>query len=117
MPLSSVGKAGIGFVSGANEYFVMTRQEAHRRGFPSRVLRHALVTSRQAPGALLTPQDMRRIEGRDERCLLWGGDGISLASVKRYARLGTRLGISSRYKCRQRSPWAPCPAYGLRTPF
>ncbi len=50
VPLGEVGKANIGFVSGANEYFVVTPEEASRWRLPESSLRSALVRARQIPG-------------------------------------------------------------------
>lgn len=55
--LGSVGKAGIGFVSGANEYFVVTAEEAARWRLPETSLRPALIRARQIPGLQITTAD------------------------------------------------------------
>ncbi|MFL6198819.1 MAG: Eco57I restriction-modification methylase domain-containing protein [Thermoanaerobaculia bacterium] len=108
-PLGDVGKANIGFVSGANEFFVLTSGEAARWRLPERSLQPALVRARQIPGLQLARADVDRVRSQGERCLLWL-PGERLTSAERdYVRKGEDLGYSARYKCRVRSPWFRVP--------
>lgn len=109
VPLRTIGKANIGYVSGANDYFVFKPSQARGRGFPLRLLRPTIVAARQVPGAMLTTDDLRNLAERDEKCLLWTGNGTELHQVAAYMREGCTLGISSRYKCRKREPWFVVP--------
>ncbi|HWM95005.1 MAG TPA: N-6 DNA methylase [Thermoanaerobaculia bacterium] len=114
LPLGEIGKAGIGFVSGANEYFILTPEEAARWHLPEGSLRPALVRARQIPGLQLTPADVELLQSRGERCLLWlPGDRLTPAE-QAYVRRGEELGYDTRYKCRVRSPWFRVP--GVVTP-
>ncbi len=113
-PLEEVGKASIGFVSGANEYFVLTPEEAGRFHLPASSLRPALVRARQIPGLQITAAGISRLQSAGERCLLWvPGDRLT-AAEQAYVRLGEDLGYAGRYKCRVRSPWFRVP--GVLTP-
>lgn len=113
-PLGEVGKANIGFVSGANEYFVLTPQEADHWKLPASSLRPALARARQIPGLQITPGDMALVRSQGERCLLWlPGDRMTRAE-KAYVQRGVDLGYAERYKCRVRSPWFRVP--GVSTP-
>jgi len=112
--LEDVGKASIGFVSGANEYFVLTPQEAVRWELPASSLRPALVRARQIPGLQITAAGISRLRSAGERCLLWvPGDRLTPAEQS-YVQHGENLGYSERYKCRVRSPWFRVP--GVLTP-
>jgi adenine-specific DNA-methyltransferase len=112
--LGDVGKASIGFVSGANEYFVLTSEEAIRWGLPGSSLRPALIRARQIPGLQITPAGIARLRSEGERCLLWvPGDRLT-PREKAYVLHGEALGYSERYKCRVRSPWFRVP--GILTP-
>lgn len=108
-PFSEVGKASIGFVSGANEYFVLTPEEAACWRLPKSSLRPALVRARQIPGLQITSSDITQVKSRGERCLLWlPGDRLTQAE-KAYIKRGEDLGYAGRYKCRVRSPWFRVP--------
>jgi len=109
VPLRALGKPGIGYVSGANDYFVLRPSEARRRGFPDEVLSPTVVAARQVPGAQLTPADFAAASSRDEPCLLWTGGGSDNEAVARYIREGHERGIPERYKCRMREPWHVVP--------
>ncbi|MBI5708822.1 MAG: N-6 DNA methylase [Candidatus Eisenbacteria bacterium] len=109
VPLSALGKAGIGYVTGANEYFILSRAEANRRRVPSDLLAPTVMSARQIPGVVLTSQDMRESEGRGVRCLLWDGRGAYRKSLAAYIQEGEALGIHKRYKCRVRNPWYRVP--------
>ncbi len=114
VPLGEVGKANIGFVSGANDYFVVTPEEAVRWRLPESSLRSALVRARQIPGLQITADDMSQVRSQGDRCLLWlPGERLSRAE-QAYVRRGEELGYAERYKCRVRSPWYRVP--GVTTP-
>ncbi|MGQ0570440.1 MAG: HsdM family class I SAM-dependent methyltransferase [Armatimonadota bacterium] len=109
VPLGEIGKANIGFVSGANDYFVLTPMEARERQFPLSLVKPSVVAARHVPGAVFTKKEFRGLMDRDERCLLWLGGGTELPQVRRYVREGEARGISGRYKCRVRDPWYVVP--------
>lgn len=112
--LGEVGKANIGFVSGANEYFVLTPAEAARWRLPESSLRPALIKARQIPGLQITSADLARLRSDGEQCLLWSpGESLTRAE-KAYVRWGEDKGYAERYKCRVRSPWYRVP--GVITP-
>ncbi len=114
VPLSTVGKAGIGYVSGANEYFVLTPMDAERHRFPLRLLKPTVSAARHIGGAILSRRDMDQLSRRGEHCLLWDGGGAHLRSVAAYVGEGERREIHKRYKCRVRSPWYRVP--GVKVP-
>lgn len=112
--LGEVGKASIGFVSGANEYFILTSEEATRWRLPESSLRPALIRARQIPGLRITSAEIRRARSQGERCLLWlPGERLTRAE-QIYVQRGEDLGYAERYKCRVRSPWFRVP--GVVTP-
>lgn len=108
-PLGEVGKANIGFVSGANEYFVLTPEEAARWRLPERSLRPALIRARQIPGLQIGRADIDRVRSQGERCLLWLPGERLTSAEEDYVRRGEDLGYAGRYKCRVRSPWFKVP--------
>lgn len=108
-PLGRIAKANIGFVSGANDYFVLTVPEAMTRGLPERSLLPCVVRARQVAGAFLTPFDFERLKNSGQQCLLWRPEGHLSQEERGYVRYGERLGLHRRYKCRMRSPWYAVP--------
>ncbi|HTG31829.1 MAG TPA: N-6 DNA methylase [Thermoanaerobaculia bacterium] len=113
-PLGTVGKANIGFVSGANEYFVLTSEEAAHWRLPESSLQPALIRARQIPGLQITSAEVDLVRSRGERCLLWTPGERLTPAEQDYVRLGEKLGYAERYKCRVRSPWFRVP--GVITP-
>jgi adenine-specific DNA methylase len=117
VPLREIGKANIGFVSGANEYFVLTPDEAAHWRLPETSLRSALIRARQIPGLQITSADMLQVRSQGERCLLWlPGERLS-RSEQAYVRHGEELGYAERYKCRVRSPWYRVPGVTIPDAF
>jgi adenine-specific DNA methylase len=108
-PLSLIGKANIGFVSGANEFFVLRQSEAEAWSLPKHSLRACLIKARQMPGALVTLSQAKRLVSSDERCLLWSPKERLTPTESRYTRHGEGLGLHKRFKCRVRSPWYSVP--------
>ena len=115
--ISDVASVDIGFVTGANNFFVLTRDEARRSGLRRAVLRPAIVRPGQLRGAILSTTDAVDLL-ESERCLLLSltASGLDRAATAlgRYLRRGKRLGIHRGYKCSVRSPWYAVP--GIRVP-
>ncbi|HEX3128847.1 MAG TPA: N-6 DNA methylase [Thermoanaerobaculia bacterium] len=107
--LGEIGKASIGFVSGANEFFVLTSEEAAQWRLPEASLQPALIRARQTPGLLITKADFTRFRSQGERCLLWRPGERLTRAERSYLKRGESLGYPSRYKCRVRSPWYQVP--------
>jgi adenine-specific DNA methylase len=109
VPLSKVGKAGIGFVSGANEFFVLSPSEVKARDLPRTSLRVAVIKARQLQGVQFLTDDVKRLNKADERSLLWL-PGTKLDSAESaYVRHGEILNVHTAYKCRVRKPWYQVP--------
>ncbi|HEX5760255.1 MAG TPA: N-6 DNA methylase [Thermoanaerobaculia bacterium] len=116
-PLASVGKAGIGFVSGANDYFVLTAEEARRWRLPPSSLRPALVRARHIAGLHVSAADLALLREKGERCSLWLPKERLTRFEQAYVRHGESLGIAERYKCRVRSPWYRVPGVTVPDAF
>lgn len=116
-PLAAVGKAGIGFVSGANDFFVISSAEAGRRRLPPSSLRPAVVKARHVRSLQVTSEDLALLDAAGERCWLWlPGERLTRAE-QAYVRDGEALGIAQRYKCRVRSPWYQVPGVVVADAF
>ncbi len=108
-PLERFGKASIGFVSGANDFFVLTQEEVSDWRLPERSLQPALIRARQIQGRVVTRADLQAMRVRNERCLLWSPQCELTKEEEAYSRFGEAKGVSLRYKCRVRSPWHVVP--------
>lgn len=109
VPLRTIGKAGIGYVTGANKYFVLSASQVATLSFPKRVLKATVIGAKQVPGAFFSRSDLGSLVEDDARCLLWTGRGTHLPQIARYIEEGERKGIDKRYKCRVRDPWYVVP--------
>ena len=115
--LADVASVDIGFVTGANDFFLLTLAEAKRYGLPRRLFRPAVARPGQLRGATLRVEDGVDLV-RTERCLLLSASAPGLderdTALGRYLRRGRRHGIHRGYKCRVRTPWYSVP--GVRVP-
>jgi adenine-specific DNA methylase len=100
--LGAIASVDIGFVSGANDFFVLSAEEAGRRGLAPSVLTPAIRRPRDVPGLSVAPGELswllnlRRNEKLDR-------------AVRDYLAEGESRGVSGRYKCRVRRPWYSVP--------
>ncbi len=107
IPLGTAADVGIGYVTGANQFFHLSEQDAVRHEIPPKFLRRAVFRGRALAGLRFTDADWEIEAGR-------GGAGYLLtiprrgslpAPLRRYIEIGERSGVHSAYKCRVRTPW------------
>ena len=101
--LGSIASVDIGFVSGANDFFVMTSADAAARGIPNAFLSPAVRRPGDIPGLRASSGDIRQLLDLGRR------PGPFPEPLEAYLRLGESEGISDRYKCRTRQPWYAVP--------
>ena len=102
--LGDWAEVDIGFVSGANAYFMLTPEDASALGLGPEVLSRAVGRPRDVPGLeVREPEQLRLLN-------LVGVPDLDAATLRYLAR-GVELGIHERYKCRHRRPW-----YGVPLP-
>lgn len=100
--LGDWARVDIGFVTGANAYFVLSPDDAKAAGLPANVL--TPVVSR--------PREVRGLEVADiEQQLLLDLAGVTDLdpATVRYLQTGVQRGINQRYKARMRKPWYAVP--------
>lgn len=118
--LSRLGRfasVDIGAVTGADGYFIVSRDDIKKHRLPRRAVVPIIARPAQLPGALLTASDARAISSSSRSLLLHlrkGGLDGEDSALGRYLRRGRRLGIQRGFKCRSRSPWYAVP--GVRVP-
>jgi hypothetical protein len=109
--LGELADVGIGYVTGANDFFHLHPVEAQRWGIPETFLRPAVRRSRGLSGLRLTSEDWRNaLESGETGYLLHIEAATNLPdAVRRYLEYGRQEGISETYKCRTRVPWFRVP--------
>lgn len=110
--LGRLASVGIGYVTGANDYFHMSPSEVRSWGIPEAYLRPSVRRSRALAGTKFTRHDWesKLASGETGYLLLADGDQNSFpGGLTKYLRRGVGLGIQNAFKCRTRSPWYRVP--------
>jgi len=103
LPLGTIASVDIGFVSGANNFFILSREEAEKRGLPLEVLTPTVRRPGDVPGLLASDSDVRLLLD------LAGRTDLADERLLAYLKEGEESGVSLRYKCRVRRPWYAVP--------
>jgi len=105
--LGQVADVGIGYVTGANEYFHLSPGAAAAWRIPASFLRPALRRGRSLNAVRFTEDDLQgAINTGDAAYLLHIKPEDDLPEgVKKYLKQGEHAGIPKAYKCRVRNPW------------
>ena len=109
--LGEQASIGIGYVTGANDFFHLSPELARSWRIPPRFLRPAVRRGRSLAGARFTEADWRRALGGGETgylLLVRPSDAVPEA-VAKYLAHGTAEGVDQAYKCRVRTPWYSVP--------
>ncbi|QDT53884.1 Modification methylase Eco57IB [Caulifigura coniformis] len=109
--LGEIANVGIGYVTGANDFFHLSPDEAKRLGIPARFLKRVVRRGRSISGLKFTEQDWKTASANGEAAyLLYLRQGDPLPdNVQKYLEAGKRAGVAEAYKCRSRSPWYAVP--------
>lgn len=109
--LGEIADVGIGYVTGANDFFHLSPSDADKWGIPKRFLKPAVRKGRALLGLAFTRQDwwMASEAGEAGYLLFIQGQADLPESVLRYLKYGEDQGIPQSYKCRTRSPWFSVP--------
>lgn len=106
-PLGALADVGIGYVSGANEFFHMPPERARQLGLPDGSLKPVVCRGRALSGLRFTTDDWREVVARGDAAMLLhvAKSSRPAGAVLDYVRLGESRGVHLAYKCRSRSPW------------
>ena len=109
--LGELADVGIGYVTGANEFFHLQPKEAIRWNIPEAYLRPAVLRGRSLTGLSFGESDWdHAVQTGEGQYLLQIGSGAELsADLTRYLHYGEEQGVPNAYKCRTRSPWYRVP--------
>lgn len=108
---SDVAHAGIGYVTGANDFFHLRPSDAKRREIPRQCLRVAIRRSEQLPARDVDAATVKTWLKADEPVLLLdlGKEKEVPESVRRYLDTADAEAARKTYKCRNRNPWYVVP--------
>lgn len=104
--LGELAKIRIGVVTGANDFFVLSRDKVQKFGLSRAPLQPVLSSSRQLRTLAVHGSDLELLAKADIACLLLNVRPTTRsAAAQRYlsSRNGER--IKTRFKCRSREPW------------
>ena len=101
--LGAIAGVDIGYVSGANAFFILSREEAASRMLPAAVLTPTIRRPADVPGLVARDDDTRLLLD------LAGKPKPTTKHLLAYLAEGEAAGISGHYKCRVRSPWYAVP--------
>jgi adenine-specific DNA methylase len=109
--LGSVATVGIGYVTGANDFFHLRPSAVRFYEIPSKLLKPAVRNGRMLNGAAVTVATVEEWLKRDEPMLLLRlRKGQELPrSVLRYLNTSSANAAKHTYKCRNRDPWYVVP--------
>ncbi|MDE2893060.1 MAG: N-6 DNA methylase [Chloroflexota bacterium] len=101
------GRVELGAVTGANEYFVIDEETRREFGLAEgQVQRTSPPGTRHLAGLEFTEEDWDRLRDEGRPVWLFRPDSEDQApAVEAYKRVGERLEIPGRYKCRIRPEW------------
>jgi len=109
--LGDLARVGIGYVTGANEFFHLRPSAARTLRIPSQFLRAAVRNGRALGGVPVTESKVQEWIEEDQPVLLLKLEPSSAlpSAVRRY--LDSEAGLDARqtYKCRNRDPWYAVP--------
>jgi adenine-specific DNA-methyltransferase len=109
--LGTLAKVGIGYVTGANDFFHLRPSQAKASGISSAFLRPSVRNGRVLTGRSVTASMVQKWLKDDEQVLLLKltADISLTAPVKRYLNSAAARDARDTYKCRHRSPWYAVP--------
>lgn len=109
--LGQVANVGIGYVTGNNDYFHLSPEQAGRLKIPGRFLRAAVRRGRALRGLEFGPGDWAAglVSGEAGYLLHVAPEARLPGTLRGYIEQGRRQGVHLAYKCRVREPWYAVP--------
>jgi adenine-specific DNA-methyltransferase len=102
-PLGSIASVDIGYVSGANDFFILSREEAVARKLPLSAFTPTIRRPADVPGLVADDEHTHLLLD------LAGKPKPTNRHLLAYLDEGEAAGISDHYKCRVRRPWYAVP--------
>ena len=110
-PLGELADVGIGYVTGGNDFFHVSSDEAEHWAIPEEFLRPAVRRGRALAGLRFCERDWQKASELGEAgfLLFIESENDLPKGVERYLREGKAQGVHESYKCRTRHPWFRVP--------
>lgn len=119
--LGDVADVGIGYVTGANDFFHLSAEASQRLEIPKRFLRPCVLNLRGFKGLEYDQRYWREQRSKGEKVYLLAlppcPAGDLPTSVQAYLRYGELKGLRKRYKCRIRQFWHAVPHVRIADAF
>jgi len=104
------GETYLGAVTGNNDYFTLSKQQAVALGLRSHELeRISPPGSRHLQGLQFTEHSWEKLADAGTKCYLFKPGNPPSVHGEHYIRVGERLNVHAAYKCKVRSPWWKVP--------
>ncbi len=108
--MSCWGRTYLGAVTGNNEYFTLTKDDAARLELPqSELIRISPPGSRHLRGLSFSEHAWEKLADSGARCYLFSPTTSHSEAAARYIAKGKRKGVAKAYKCKVRDPWWSVP--------
>jgi adenine-specific DNA-methyltransferase len=111
--LGDAAKVSIGYVTGCNDYFHVSTDEAKMWRVPRRYLLPAVLSLSEFKGTVLTRADWKRLsaDGRKSQLLRVPAGNLQdlPQGLRDYLIYGEKRRVNARFKCRIREPWYRVP--------
>jgi adenine-specific DNA-methyltransferase len=109
--LGELVDVGIGYVTGANEFFHLSQTDVKNRNIPQKYLKPAVLKGRALQGLRFTQDDWDAAleTGQAGYLLSLSRDEKLPTSVTEYLEFGNEICVPEAYKCRVRKPWYSVP--------
>lgn len=109
--LTDIANVGIGYVTGANDFFHLSSDLVKRLSIPQRFLKRVVRRGRSIAGLRFTDQDWKSAAKHGEAAYLLHlrKDDQLPECILTYLEAGIRAGVPEAFKCRTRSPWYAVP--------
>lgn len=107
--LGEISEVGIGYVTGNNQYFHLSKDDVAQSGIPRRFLKPSLLRSGIVAGISATIEDWRRLRDKGEKVYLLSlprvGKGALPTPIRAYLEEGEAYHVHQAFKCSVRTPW------------
>jgi predicted RNA methylase len=108
--IASLATVTNGYVTGDNDFFHRTRDQALAMGFPSSWLQPVVRSSKSVKGLFWSREDLESLEEQSlPHHLMLPQDDLFMAAdrpaLMRWVAEGEARGTPKRFKCRKRQPW------------
>ena len=105
--LGDLAEIRIGLVTGANDFFLTSRDEARRQSIPAKAVVPVIARSRWLAGLRFTKEEHRRLLYEGCRGLLIRPTPATVGhnGIMNWIRRGLSASVQTRYKCLVRRPW------------